>query len=155
MLNRCPACESTDLHRKRVHLTRKVAGHAFTALLPAQVCGGCGEPYFAAADVTKMDIRVALELLAAGESSGKALRYIRKSIGLGSGELAALLDVRAETVSRWENGKRPIDRGSFAVLHQLALDRLHGTSATADYLRSLKRPRKLPRTVRLDGKVAA
>ena len=153
MLTRCPVCKERLL-RRRVEMTRKVVGHTFTALLPAQICGKCGESFFESTVVAEFDLRVAEALLQAGETSGAAIRYIRKAAGIAASELAGLLDVRPETVSRWEHDKRPIDRGSYAVLHQLILDQDHHSTATADYLRSLKRPRKLPQRVKLERKAA-
>ena len=132
----------------------KIAGHTFTSQLPAQVCGKCGEVFFSSRVVAAFDMRVAGALLEAGETTGEALRYIRKVAGIAAAELADLLAVRAETISRWENNKRPIDRGSYAVLRQLVLDRLHGSTATADYLRSLRRPRKLPLRVKIESRAA-
>jgi transcriptional regulator with XRE-family HTH domain len=72
---------------------------------------------------------------------------MRQTTGLKGRELAALLDVRPETVSRWEQGKRPVDRATFAILRQLLLDRLHQCRATVDYLESLGRRQRLPRRV--------
>ena len=155
MLKRCPNCDSTKLSRATVRRVRHVAGHAFEAKLPAQKCGACGESYFADADVEAFDLLVAARLAGSGVTHAEALQFMRKATGLRSKEFAELLEVRPETVSRWEQAKRPIDRATFAIIHQLIQDRLHGSTATADFLRSLHRPRRLPRQVRLSVDDAA
>ncbi len=97
---------------------------------------------------------MAKELAVAGVKSGAALRFIRKAAGLPATDLAVLLDVRPETVSRWENDKRPIDRGSCAVLHQLLVEQLAESTAMADYLRGLGKAKRLPKTVRVEVEAA-
>ena len=74
---------------------------------------------------------------------------MRKVTGLQGKEFAELLAVRPETVSRWEQGKRPIDRATYAIIRQLVSERARGVTATTDYLRSLRRPKRLPKTVKI------
>ena len=128
---------------------RHVAGHVFTADLPARVCAGCGTSYFADLVVDQFDTLVAAKLAEAGVTEPEALKFMRKVTGLQGKEFAELLAVRPETVSRWEQGKRPIDRATYAILRQLVYERARGVTATADYLRSLRRPKRLPKTVRI------
>lgn len=152
MLKKCPNCGANKLQKRNVERSRHVAGHAFTAHLPARVCAACKVAFFADEPVGAFDMLVAAHLAEAGVTSAEALRFMRKSTGMLGKEFAALLDVRPETVSRWEQGKRRIDRATYAIIRQLIWDRLLGKSTTADYLRSLHRPRRLPKkiTIRLD-----
>lgn len=53
---------------------------------------------------------------AAQELSGNEIRFLRKALGWSSRELAAKLEVRDETVSRWENEKEPIGATSEKLL---------------------------------------
>jgi hypothetical protein len=48
--------------------------------------------------------------------SGKEIRFLRKALGQKGAELARFLDVRAETLSRWENGKEVITTNAERVL---------------------------------------
>jgi hypothetical protein len=48
--------------------------------------------------------------------SGKEIRFLRKTLGQKGAELARFLDVRAETLSRWENGKEVITTNAERVL---------------------------------------
>lgn len=155
MLESCPSCGIGKLQRRSVDRTRHVAGHAFTASLPARVCASCGEAYFADATVTSFDLVVAATLAEAGVAAAEALKFMRKVTGLNGKEFADLLEVRPETVSRWEKDKRPVDRATYAVIRQLIFDRIHGNTDTADYLRSLHRPKRLPKRVKIDVRDAA
>lgn len=57
-----------------------------------------------------------------GPVSGATMRYMRKSVPLSAANLAALLRVSPETVSRWETGERPVDRASWLVVRGLVLN---------------------------------
>ena len=126
---------------------RHVAGHVFTAALPARVCAGCATAYFEDLVVSQFDALVAARLAEAGVTEPEALKFMRKVTGLQGKEFAELLAVRPETVSRWEQGRRPIDRATYAVIRQLVCERARGITATRYYLRSLRRPKRLPKTV--------
>ncbi len=128
---------------------RRVAGHVFTADLPARVCGECGTSYFDDLVVGQFDALVAVKLAEAGVTEPAALQFMRKVTGLQGKEFAELLAVRPETVSRWEQGKRPIDRATYAIMRQLVCERAGGVTATTDYLRSLRSPKRLPKTIRI------
>lgn len=59
----------------------------------------------------RLEIAAARAVLAQAESiNGDELKYARKAMGLRQPDLAALLEVATETVSRWENDKDPIRR---------------------------------------------
>lgn len=154
MLKKCPNC-SARLQQKQIERIRHVAGHAFKAALPAQVCASCGATYFADADVAGFDLQVAATLAESGIKDAEALKFMRKVTGLNGKEFAELLEVRPETVSRWEQAKRPIDRSTYALIRQLVFDCLHGSTSTADWLRSLRKPKRLPRNVTLHLDAAA
>ena len=149
MLERCPSCGKGPLKQQVVERIRHVAGHAFAAELPAMVCPACGETYFADSVVASFDLHVAERLAAAGISDADALKFMRKVTGLTGKEFAELLQVRPETVSRWEQNRRPIDRATITIIRQLVFDRLRGSTDTADFLRSLRKPKRLPRNVRV------
>jgi putative zinc finger/helix-turn-helix YgiT family protein len=154
MLTRCPNCQAAKLKDRLVEEVKTVGDHRFRALVPGQECQACGEGFFETRTLARFDQLVAKEFAEAGVTSGEALRFIRKAAGVPAADFAALLDVRPETVSRWEHDKRPIDRGSYAVLHQLLLDKLAESTATADYLRGLGKAKRLPKTVEVEVEAA-
>lgn len=149
MLKQCPNCGAARLESRVVKRKRHVAGHAFTADLPARVCTQCGTSYFDDRAVGQFDALVAAKLAEAGVTAPEALKFMRKVTGLQGKEFAELLAVRPETVSRWEQGKRPIDRATYAIIRQLVYERARGLTATRDYLRSLHRPKRLPKRIRI------
>ncbi|MBI4518617.1 MAG: helix-turn-helix domain-containing protein [Deltaproteobacteria bacterium] len=149
MLKQCPNCGAARTEPQRIRRERHVAGHVFTADLPARVCAGCATTYFDDLVVSQFDALVAARLAEAGVTEPEALKFMRKGTGLQAKEFAELLAVRPETVSRWEQGKRPIDRATYAVMRQLVYEWARGVTATRDYLRSLCRPKRLPKTIKI------
>ena len=155
MTRKCPSCGAVRLESRAVRRTRNVADHRFTAQLPARVCTACGTSYFDDRTVAEFDALVAATLAEAGIADPDALKFLRKVTGLRGKEFAQLLAVRPETVSRWEQGKRPIDRATFTLMRQLVHERAAGISAPTDYLRSLGNPKRLPKTVKIALRRAA
>jgi DNA-binding transcriptional regulator YiaG len=123
---------------------------SFSARIPAMVCGACGESVITDHDLERLELHVANWLAGAGLDQGDAFRFMRKALGLRAAELAALLGVRTETVSRWETGALPVERRALALLGTMVADRLEGRDDTITRLEALRAPAKRPRSVRLD-----
>jgi transcriptional regulator with XRE-family HTH domain len=79
----------------------------------------------------------------------ETFKFMRKALGLRAVDIAELLDVAAETLSRWETGQRPVDRASWIAVSAMVLDKLEGRTTTLDRLKALLEPAPLPRLVRL------
>ena len=47
---------------------------------------------------------------------------MRRTLGRSARQLAELIDVRHETISRWENGAAPVDRAAWLVLGDIVFD---------------------------------
>lgn len=148
-MKRCGRCDGLLVSRK-VDVSRDVGDHVFIAALPARHCRSCGETSYEAAILQRFDLHVANRLAEAGVGSGAAFRFMRKALGLRAVDLAELLDVSAETLSRWETEKRALDRGALAVLAACVRDALAGRTSTLDTLRALRTPRALEKRVQLD-----
>ena len=148
-MNECYKCGAKNLRRVARMLTRKIAGHAFRAKVPALECVNCGEVLYGSKDLGRFDDAVAMMLVDAGITEPQAVKFIRKAIGLPAQELAALLGVRPETISRWENGKRAIDRATFVLLRQLFVELRAKKRLLVEVLQRLQHPRKLGRSVTL------
>jgi hypothetical protein len=144
---KCPT-DRGALVRRLVPHTRHVGPYAFSGRVPGLVCKKCKESYIEGVDLAAFELRVAVVLADAGVASPEVLRYLRKAMGLLGKEFAQILGVRPETVSRWEAGGS-IDRATYAVIRQILHDRLQGKTEMADYLRSLKKPKPLPREVKM------
>jgi DNA-binding transcriptional regulator YiaG len=151
MPKRCLRCPGgADLVERRTTVSRAVAGHKFVAELAGRGCVRCGREYPDDTSIARLDLHVALRLSEAGVSSGEAFRFMRKALGLRGTDLAELLDVAPETVSRWETDKRAVHRGAYALVASLVRDRIEGRSGTLDALHALKRPTPLGETVVLE-----
>jgi transcriptional regulator with XRE-family HTH domain len=75
---------------------------------------------------------------------------------LDGAELARLLDVEPETLSRWENGKTAMPRVSWATVAAMVIEKRGGRHATLDRLRALAEPKPLAKApVRIAGRANA
>ncbi len=62
-------------------------------------------------EMGRLELQAAIAVLSQAEAIiGSELKFARKAMGLRQTELAAMLDVTAETISRWENDAEPIRR---------------------------------------------
>jgi DNA-binding transcriptional regulator YiaG len=127
----------------------EVAQHTFVSQLPVRRCRACGETYVQPDALERFELLVAVKLVQSGENSGEVLRFLRKTLPLRAVDLAELLDVTPETVSRWETGKLPVERRALALLGSLVVDKHEGRTSTLERLRALSKPRPLGKTVRL------
>ncbi|MDX2088302.1 MAG: helix-turn-helix domain-containing protein [Kofleriaceae bacterium] len=64
---------------------------------------------------------------------------MRKALGMRAVDLAQLLDVTAETVSRWETGKIDVETRAFALLGTLVIERLEGRDDAVQRLRAIEK----------------
>ena len=148
-MKRCYNCEGGRLIKAKVEERVKVGRRTFVSTLPVIRCSTCGEETFAGPDLQALELRIAGELARHGEVAAEAFSFMRRVLGVRAMDLAEYLDVTPETVSRWEHGKQPIDRGAAALLSAMVVDRLEGRTTTVDRLKTLLKPRRLPRLVRL------
>lgn len=149
---RCASCRVGRLRKTRAvdHLT--IASHTFSARLPALRCASCGEHFFDAQGLARFELRIAVSLARSGVASGEAMRFLRKVAGMRAADLAELLDVTPETVSRWENGKQALDRRALAVLAALVIDQSEGRAVVLDALRAFRYPTRLARRVEFSAR---
>lgn len=106
---RCPKCRSQELEHGEVTELLPVGEFTFSANLPALICSSCGADFVEASVRGEFEVRVANRLVELGVSTPQAFRFMRKSLGLKSSELADLLGKTPETVSSWENQDKPRD----------------------------------------------
>ncbi len=149
----CVRCGSKRPKPATVEERLEVGDRLFTAELAGFVCPNCGERYVSGATLERFEGAVAGALARGGAAEPAAFRFLRKTLGMKAAALADLVETTPETISRWENGKQPIDRRAFALLADLVLDHLEGRTQTRDLLQACSRPR-LPKRVRL-GRLGA
>jgi DNA-binding transcriptional regulator YiaG len=77
-----------------------------------------GSPALSSDELTRLELRAAITVLHdVDRVGGEELRFSRKALSLRQLDLAELLDVRSETVSRWETGAEEFPRqAQLAVL---------------------------------------
>lgn len=137
----CPKCKK-KLKEEEGEIRVAVGDRLFTGKEPAWSCSTCREFYSSGPHRGVFELRVAAELARAGETSGDAMKFMRKALGLRGSDLAELLDVRPETISRWETGKEGVDRRSVALLALLVAERAEGRTTAEDVLRAVMQPKK-------------
>lgn len=139
-MNRCVQCGHVGLEDGQADDQIVIGERTFTASLPAQICPECGESYTGLEALGQLELAVAAALARDGTRSPEAFRFMRKALGLPAVELAELLDVTPETISRWEHGKLRVERRALALIGALVLEREEGRSTILDHLRALKDP---------------
>jgi putative zinc finger/helix-turn-helix YgiT family protein len=112
--NKCPRCKSAMKPWEG-----EVSMYGVTVVAMAHECGECGERTFTAEQSKELEQRVAKALVDAGARTGPAFKFLRKAAGLKAAELADILGVTPETVSRWEREKVAIPRAIAFTLGEL------------------------------------
>ena len=154
-MKRCHKCKGTDIRKVREQFVDKFPladGRTLDFVFedfPQKVCSTCGERYYEAKDLIAAEDAVTRELVARGIRDSAVFKYLRKALGLKATELADLLGVTPETVSRWENGHNEADRAVWATLDLLVDDHYAGRANTLDRLRGLAEARIPKRPVPL------
>src|SRR2546426_4119843 len=150
----CPACGKTTFEAATYAARRDLDGRRFTADVPARKCTSCGELLISGPGIAAFERAITLELARGGDVGAEGFRWLRKAAGLKAVRLAELLDVTPMQVSRWENGRKPLERRAIALVSALALEQLEGKGATRAVLEALSASKKRPKNMRLDLKAA-
>ncbi len=134
--------------------TWPVDGRTFVADLPATKCGACREVLISGPAMIAFAEAISLALARSGEIGPEGFRWLRKAVHLKANELATLFDVTPMQVSRWETGKKPLERRAIAWVCALVLEKLEGKPAGREVLDLLAAKKRPPRRVRLAVKAA-
>jgi DNA-binding XRE family transcriptional regulator len=126
-----------------------VDGVAARVRVSAMVCSQCGRVEVDAPTRT-IDRAFARYLARTGVVTGATLRRLREAAAVQSQRMAALLNVRRETLSRWENGNGTVDRTAWLVVGAMLEDEFEGRSRTRERLHAAAAP-NLPKTPPLLG----
>lgn len=121
----------------------------FMVRAPAFHCRPCRATFMSGSTMLATDRVIAAYLATRSPPSGEALRFIRKALGLRGFELAELMGVTGETVSRWENGQRPVDAKAWVVVGSVMLEDVGQPAATMRRLLALGKELRMPKVVRL------
>jgi putative zinc finger/helix-turn-helix YgiT family protein len=129
--NACPNC-GTAMIEKRGTLRLPVNGEDIAVpSTPHLACPKCGEIVLRFRDSKRMhEDATAIYRTKHGLLSADEIRMIREQFGLTQSDLARLLQLGANTVSRWESG-RNVQTGAMDILLRLLRD----LPGSLDYLR--------------------
>lgn len=132
----CPLCKKGTL--RPWSGTIELSGLEVTA--KGVRCSACEEIIFTGDEVDRHQRFVVDEFVRRGIRRGHEFVWVRKMLSLRANEVAALLDVTPETVSRWEHDVIPIPRLAAFALGEL-YERPRVTRAKLEAL-AADRPRR-------------
>jgi DNA-binding transcriptional regulator YiaG len=103
-------------------ITRKVSGRIISVDVPVSTDRESGEHTVHAKDLGRAELAIASLLAQEGPVDGESFRFMRGALGIAARALAPLLGVAHETISRWENAARDVDRAAWLALGDLVLE---------------------------------
>jgi DNA-binding transcriptional regulator YiaG len=138
----CPKCGSLEeVRTERTEQTGGVEGIVAEVVLAEVRCGKCGRG-LALAGNYELQLAYAQLLADVGKASGWAFSVMREALSLSEADLASLLGVRRETISRWESRRNPqqVDRAAWIALTAIVEDEVHQRRTTVHRLLTTTRP---------------
>ena len=148
---KCPTCgESGEFRALAYKERREFDGRTYTGEVPARQCPHCGEMLISGPGGLAFEQALTLTLARSGAVGREGFRWLRRSAGLKSGDLAALLDVTPAQVSRWEKGRKPLERRAIALVSALAIEHVEGRTELRKVLETLAAGKKGPRSVKVE-----
>lgn len=158
-MKKCASCGSRELTATTERHVITGAGRKFTATLPAMHCKSCGETFTDATAHEAVERKAGVLVARSGEVNGDTFRFLRLALGLRAVDVANMFDVAPETVSRWEQSVRDVDRLAWTTLATMAIDRESGTPTTTEIvLEAVRAPKPLAKAVKVptdDGEKGA
>lgn len=147
-MKRCVECggELKPFEREE---RRTVSGQTFATMLRGRKCTACEFKAFDGASLEGFERAIAQHIAEHGPVSGEAFKWMRKAgLAMRAVDLAALLGVAPETLSRWETGEREVPRAEWAAVAALVLEQPREKRPMLERLQRLaKGPPKATRTV--------
>ncbi|OGQ17536.1 MAG: hypothetical protein A2138_08355 [Deltaproteobacteria bacterium RBG_16_71_12] len=148
-------CHNDDaiLEPGEVAYRQDVSGRTFEATVPARVCPVCGEKVIDGKLLLRKEREVAAILAREGPIDGASFRFMRTTLGLRAADLAALLDITPETISKWENGRNPVLRSAWLVVADITIENgaADGRHPLRERLAALAKGKRTRKRVRLDA----
>lgn len=142
----CAFCGADKVRKGNVALVREVGNHVFSTTVTGLTCDACGESLTDIRDGERFDLAIA-EILSETAPNGDSFRFLRKTAGLRAKDLARMIGVTGDTISRWENGRHAIDRAAFFVLGQIVREKREGRTDMLDLLSRGDLPKALAERV--------
>src|SRR5207245_9126933 len=111
----CPAFGKTTFEAAMYAARRDLDGRRFTADVPARKCTSCGELLISGPGIAAFERAITLELARGGDVGAEGIRSLRKDARMKAVRLAKMLDVTPMEESRWENGRKRLERRAIAA----------------------------------------
>ena len=120
---KCITCgQQAELHHEDRPLQLGLPYTVIAQNSPVYVCPGCGARYPALAAPRQTLTAIAQWIVRRpGRLAGAEIRFLRNVLAWSQEELGTQLGVAVETISRWENEKKPIGHQSELALRLLVL----------------------------------
>lgn len=134
--------------KKKYTLKRKIAGRTYSVDVPVRVADD-GEEVVDGEVAANADLAIAAAIAEQGPVAGETFAWMRRAAGLQAKVLAELLDVRAESVSRWERGDRPMDRAAWLLLADHVLERAGKRMSVLELMKKIASGASRARSVRV------
>jgi hypothetical protein len=142
---KCTDCGGAEFRAAKKKDKLVVGERTYSGEVDASKCVKCGTMFVPASALVAFERSVGAHIAEHGPIAGAELAFLRTLLTVRATELAELLSVRAEHVSRWENDRVPIDRNAWMVVGDLVRDVIAGRDDTRRRLASLARPPKAKR----------
>lgn len=136
-MNRCYACKSERLVSATTTDAFVFGDVTFSVDIPCRRCEDCGEMTTASEDLARAEQVVAHALATHGPMTGSAFRHMRNALDITRADMARLVDVAPETVSRWEVEGRSVDRAAWLLLSTIVDEHQAGRTTTLARLRKV------------------
>jgi DNA-binding transcriptional regulator YiaG len=148
-MNKCPSCGGALVASKK-RQTQSVGARVFVVTVATGACRVCGAVFLENTSLQRAEMEIACDVARHGPISGDAFRYLRKTLGLRAVVVADLLGVTPETISRWENGQRQVDKTAWLTLGSVVLEHASRPPETLERLRELRVHGPGSKSVRID-----
>lgn len=151
-MTRCVKCgaKAKRFRKAKREQRYQIGETTYYTSVPMQECPSCGEGYVDGPALKAAELTVAAEVARRGPAAGTSFRFMRKVLGIRGNEIAELLGVRPETISRWEKGRGEVDRSAWAVLSSIVLEERDGRRTLRERLETLRRPARGAKDVRVE-----
>lgn len=146
----CPICEN-EMKPATLPHTIVVGEDRFEIPVKGWKCP-CGETFVDGSEIERAEFAVSSELVCAARITKESFRLFRVVLGWTGVETAQRLGVAPETVSRWENGARDVDRLAWTLLASAVRDRGVDRHDTVDLLEVVRTPRALRHQLTIHGR---
>lgn len=147
-MQKCPHCDGS-IARSTKEQSCTVGTTRFVARVPAFSCRKCRALFLLGRSLERFELEAACVIALRASPNGERLRFLRKTLGMRAIALAGLLQVTAETLSRWEHDQRGIDVNAWLTVGSLVLEKAKRAPQTLERLQALAKSGDLPATIRV------